>query len=182
MNVYFRILIVFVFSVRPFYGQTYNSEISDTEIYDFLNWFSRSERSERESNIKRKLVSNSIRVWYSGNLIFGDSTSKGSRYYIFNKKVSDSIFSKVEKEYLIKQFHSLKDSIWHTTFDRSRMAEYDYSTEKRGINYYSVPLFSLDKTHVMISHLFFCDNAYISTGFYIYKRTKKHKWKFVAKT
>ena len=158
--------------------------MSDTEIYNFLNWLTRSEKKhEKEPKLKDKPVSVTIRPWSVEFLIQADSKTHEfeSGRYLFKEKVVDSIFPGKEKEYLIKQFKAIRDTIWHQAFDGSLLkGEYKEGEESR-INYYSIPLFSNDKNHVIVSRLYYGGVTLVQSGFYIYKRTGKEEWELVKK-
>ena len=184
MKTSFTILIICIFSRQLSYAQTYSSEISDSEIYNFLDWLSCSEKKhDKEPKLKPKHVSFIIRPWSAEFLSQADPTTHEfeSTRYLFKEKVADSIFTGKEKEYLIKQFSAIKDTVWHQAFDGSVLKGEYKEGEKSRINYYSVPLFSSDKNHVIISRLYYGGAFLLQSGFYIYKRIDKNKWEFVKK-
>lgn len=183
MKIYLAILICCFLCTQLSYGQTYSSEINDTEIYDFLNWLARSEKNAQEPKLKRKHVSLNIRPWYKRNLIKVEPKPNAEKwYYIFSNSIADSIFSPNEKDYLIKQVSCIKDSVWHTAFNKTVLIDEEREPRGKGINHYSIPLFSKDRSHVLISHMYFSGDLNVYSGFRIYKRTGKNKWTFIPKS
>lgn len=164
------------------YGQTYSSLISDIEIYNFLNMLVNDGKDEREPIIKRKHVSPRISKWYSVNLIKSDPKTDFENYinYIFSDKLADSIFTTADKDYLVKQFHSIKDSVWHKPFCWTKFKKDYYKPGRTRLNLFSIPLFSIDKKHVIVYYEFYCGNLCSWGGYLIYKRKSKNKWEYIA--
>lgn len=186
MRILTLLLIVFLNTTFAT-GQTYSAVTSDKEIYDFLNWMTVNDsKNEDEPKLSRKHISNTILRWDTANfipkdtlIINGKTYRTGYRQYLFQKADgTDTIFQQQDRAFLLHQFKAIKDSIWHEHFSKSTLL-----TKKKQIRpnryYYSIPLFSVDKTYVIIRRMYYCGSLCTHGGYYIYRKIDRNKWEFV---
>lgn len=167
-------------------GQTYSSIISDIEIYDFMNWMTVNEKKYGEEPIlKRKQIYYKILDWETRNFIKGSITLDDEEdlfilddEYLYNQEI-DTIFKEQDKDYLFQQFTTIKDSIWHKSFSKSKLIT-DNKQKRPNRYYYSIPLFSLDKNFVIIHIKYYCGRLCAYGGYYVYKRLDKKRWIFIT--
>jgi hypothetical protein len=179
------ITTIIVFVAQFSFGQTYSSLVSDKEIYDFINWMTKAEkRHYEEPFFKRKNIYYKVLTWDTSNFVRTDSIknpySEFDYQYIFKRRGgSDTIFSAADRRYLLKQYFSIKDTIWHKGFKKSKLTK-----NKRQVRpnryYYSIPLFSLDKNYVVIRKTYYCGSLCAYFGYYIYRKTDKDHWELVT--
>ena len=172
-------------------AQTYSSVTTDKEIYAFLNWMTKNEKKYKEEpKIKPKQVYNKIKKWEIENFVPNSKDTEKlikdpyfydyDLNYLFQKRPgTDTIFKKPDRTYLIQQFVSIKDSIWHLKFSKSKLLK--KKNQKRP-NYYSfsIPLFSINKQYVIVRKSYHCGSLCAYRGYYIYKKINNHKWKFIT--
>jgi hypothetical protein len=178
------ILTVFVFSGQLTFGQTYSSLTTDKEIYDFLNWMTRTEKKyDEEPFLSRKIINNEISSWHKFNFIKSDTINNYSvfdRQYLFSKQtVSDTIFNTSDSEFLLQQFLAIKDSVWHNRFQNSKLLKSKNQLIPNRY-YYSIPLFSIDKKYVLVHKIYYCGRLCGYLGYYIYKKISNSRWEFMT--
>jgi hypothetical protein len=182
------LLIIGLLFAENSFGQTLSSVSTDREIYNFLNWMTRTERKFREEPfLTCKRVDCNILPWDTANFIAKD-TSMFRKYpllsieanYLFQRKSgSDSIFKPTDRAFLFQQFIAIKDSVWHDSFSNSKL--FKKKKQRRPNRYfYSVPLFSVDKKYVVIRREYLCGDLCAYGGFYICKKVGERKWKYVT--
>lgn len=167
------------------FGQTYSSLTTDKEIYAFLNWMTKTEKKYDEAPfLKRKNIYYKMSSWDTANFVWTgtikNSNSELDHQYLFKKKGgSDTIFKTVDRAFLLQQYFSIKDSIWHNRFKNSKLTK-----NKRQIKpnryYYSVPLFSVDKNYVVVRKTYYCGSLCAYFGYYIYRKIDKVSWELVT--
>ncbi len=173
----------FVFSRLISVGQTYSSIVSDKEIYNFLNWLATNQKKySEEPKDETRIVSYEISKWDSALFLPLDSAKKYhikySSRFLFKEDGMDTIFSLQDQQFIFKQFTSIKEKSWHESFQNSKLWD-GKEQEHTNRNYYSIPLFSLDKKYVLIYKEYYCGNVCGYLGYYIYRRIDKNKWKGV---
>jgi hypothetical protein len=179
------LLCFFVFAFAK--GQTYSSEISDKEIYDFLNWMTKnSGRNYEEPKLSMKHISYFIMSWDTANFIAKD-TALIKKYpymdmqYIYRHEEGlDTMFSQYDRDYLFKQFTSIKDTIWHNKFSNSTL-HFKRKQVRVNIYYYSIPLFSADKNYVIVRQNYYCGSLCANGGYHVFRWLGgKKKWEYVT--
>ena len=167
--------IVLLMFCKLGYCQTYSSTISDNDIYNFLSWL----KSQKEFRTKESAFNNKVLSWKEENFHLLDSTDKYPQFnfdYIFkSKEGTDTIFREHDREYLYKQFISIKDTVLRHPFTSN--SGYDIDSPKHSV---SIPLFSLKKDYVIIKLSYYCGNECGYGGYNVYKRLKRNKWKYVT--
>jgi len=172
-----KLLFVILISIHySSNSQTYSSIINDEEISNFLNCVTiHDKKYSEENNSERKKISNKILKWHSENFINNDEDPYENEIFLYHEKNDlDLIFNKDDQEFIYKQFVSIKDSIWHTRFSKSKLL----SKKNKTNNYYaySVPLFSIDKKKVIFYRVFHCGNECAYGEYYIYSKINKNDW------
>ena len=167
-------------------GQTYSSEISDKEIYDFLNWLTvSSKKYSEEPKLKRKQIRHKILNW-DKEVFFTDTIQVRNQPIIADwdclyqtRYGTDTIFNQQDRDFIYQQFAAIRDSIWHNGFSKSKLLT-NQKQKRTNIHYYSIPLFSFDKSYVIVNRKYCCGDECAYGGFYVYKRIGNKKWKFVT--
>lgn len=182
------LLILGLLIAENSFGQTYSSVSTDKEIYNFLNWLTRTERKYKEEPfLTRKRVDCNILSWDSVNFIAKDTSmfrkypllSIEANYLFQGKSGTDTIFKQADREFLFQQFIAVNDSVWHDSFSNLKLLK--TKTHRRPNRYlYSIPLFSVDKKYVVIRREYFCGDLCAYGGYYIYKKIGDSKWKYVT--
>ncbi len=183
------LLIEIVFICNSF-GQTYSTVTSDNEIYAFLNWMTRTEEKHgEEPKLGRKKIAYQILAWDSANFVLNNSDSllykeiplpPFQNIFLFQKSTkNDTIFNQIERTFIFQQFTSIKDTIWHTSFSKSKLLT-RIKQNKPNRYYYSIPLFTIDRKYVIINKEYYCGNLCAYGGYYIYKKIADGKWEYVT--
>ena len=164
-------------------GQTYSSTVSDKEIYDFLNWMTKYDKKySGEPWFKGKQICQKIRTWDKSNFNKEQSSMNDSfgGNYLFKKRAgTDTIFNKADREYILRQYSSIKDSIWRNSFASGNFINC-LNQKRPNRYYYSIPLFSIDKSFVIVSRTYVCGNECAHGGYYIYRKRQSGKWEYVT--
>ena len=139
-------------------------------------------REEEDSKFKRRRIANKIMQWDSSNFISKNKNPTDQfideYYYIYRPKYIDTTFKQVDKDFIFKQFVTVKDSIWRHGFPYSKLISAKKQKRARRY-YYTIPLFSVDKQTVIIMKEFYCGDLCAYGGTYIYKKSGD-KWKLFA--
>ena len=166
-------------------GQTYNSLTSDKEIYAFLNWMTiNSKKYDEEPKLKQKRIHHKILKWDKA-VFFTDTIQINNQQIIADydclyqtKYGTDTIFNQQDRDFIYQQFTTIRDSIWHNSFSKSKLLT-TQKQKRTNIHYYSIPLFSFDKNFVIVNRKYYCGDECAYGGYYVYKRIGEKKWKFV---
>lgn len=166
-------------------GQTYSDIIPDEEIISFLTWEVNSTKGYSEEpllSFKRK-ISQKINSWDSLNFIKPDSLDEHDLLvifsYLFRKSNNlDTIFTNEDKQYLFEQFKACKDSVWQSKIPKATIKS---KKNKRRSNryYYSIPLFSKDKTYLIINRTYYCGSLCAYGGYFIYRKLDNNSWELI---
>ncbi len=160
----FTIILIALLKFTLVTGQTYSSIISDKEIYDFLNWITiKDKKHAEEKKLKRKRIQHEILSWDITNFTLKDTV----------------LFNQEDRGFLLKQITSIKDTIWHSRFSKSKLL---INKKQKHPNkyYYSIPLFFQHKDYVIVQRHYYCGNLCAYGGYYIYRRLDNKKWLFVT--
>jgi hypothetical protein len=139
---------------------------------------------EEEPFLKRKNIYYKMSTWDTANFVRTDTInnpySEFERKYLFKKRGgSDTIFNTADRKYLLQQYFAIKDTIWHNRFKNSKLTK-NKNQVRPNRYYYSVPLFSVDKNHVVVSKIYYCGSLCAYFGYYIYRKIDKDNWEFVT--
>ncbi len=171
-----KLLLVILISIHySSNSQTYSSIIDDEEIYNFLNWITIHDEKYSEENFKRKKISNKILSWQPENFINNYEDQFENEKFLYQEENDlHLVFKKDDQQFIYKQFTSLKDSIWHTEFSKSKLI----SQKNKRTNYYaySIPLFSIDKKKAVIYCIFYCGDECAYGGYFIYSKINETDW------
>ena len=179
------ILTIIILVGHLSFGQTYSSLTTDKEIYDFLNWMTKTEKKyDEEPFFKRKNIYYKMSSWDTANFVRTDTIknpySEFDRQFLFKKRGgSDTIFKTADRKYLVQQYFAIKDTIWHNGFKNSKLTK-NKSQVRPNRYYYSVPLFSVDKNYVVVRKTYYCGSLCAYFGYYIYRKIDKDNWEFVT--
>jgi hypothetical protein len=167
------ILLILLINLSEFaIGQNLSSEISDKEITDFIEW-------ELSTSENKKKVYYQIEEWTEKNFQqiknIADRDFEYTLKYLFTKENQlDTIFSKMDIEYLIKQKNSIKKTDWGTDFKNHKI-----SKRKKNRVKYSIPLFSKNKKYVVLYKELWRGMENARGCYYLYTRIKSG-WKLVG--
>jgi hypothetical protein len=158
--------------------------IFDNEIYGFLNWVTKNaEKFNDEPKFSRKRICSKITNWDSA---FFDMPIGVYEEYLaidsitkIEKKVKDTLFKKSDRDFFVIQFASIKESNWKKKFAKSKMIS--CKKQKRPNRYYySIPLFSVDRSLVIVKKVYYCGDQCAHGGYDIYRRVRGNKWEFIT--
>ena len=180
----FKLLILSTIISVTLHAQKYSSVISDSSILNFMEWF-----FSNDSTKGVKIVSTRRPTLQAKNFKY-QSTVKDAPLFanIFarNKYLVET-FTKNDADFFVKQIENQKDYYWDFKIKRVTLfdAESNAAPNNKTIYFYSIPLFSYDKTMVMISEGYVRGNDYGGGVFYLFKKDKKgwtkiyefQKWK-----
>ncbi len=168
-------IITFLFLSLFTQAQTYSSVVSDKDIYQFINWHLRSQRTfPKKSFLKRKAISHKITPWYKGGL---EEILSSEKEFILGYNFDPSqIFNEHDSLFMLQQFAGIKDSIWQRKFNFSYLVNKS-KTQVRYLYDYKLPLFSVDGQYVLIQSGFYCGSLCGQWDLCIYKKVGKRKWK-----
>lgn len=164
---------------------TYSTQVSDKEIYDFLNWMTHNDgKSEIKFLKNNKKVSVKILPWDTANFVskyvgeYDISHLEPDNKYLFKKSSGlDTLFTQVDRDYFLEQFISIKDSVWHKGMSGKKMLSLK-KKDYNDVNYYSVPLFSRNREYAIIYKVYTCGYECAYGKYYLYKYDKD-RWKFL---
>ncbi|MBK8788186.1 MAG: hypothetical protein IPN43_17270 [Chitinophagaceae bacterium] len=174
------------------YSQTYNSLISDSEYFDFINKDILRDSIKVKHHIFRKhypLLENEFFYKDSADFLLKNVTT--NIHFIFrrfpygHKTITndlDTIFNRKDIDFFGEQFRAMtKDTIWRIPFTNSIFIdsiEYEKDDKqvgrkrsKWGVWAYSLPLFSLDRHYAIIIKA-----SSTGGGYYIYKLDEYGGW------
>jgi hypothetical protein len=195
---YYFILWIVLFTVWPtqLFGQTYNRIIPDKDYYDFINYNILNDSIKVTHHIFRKRIPlNPKLLYYKDSIDFNKKNLASNctdfifHYRVFNKRVFsnylDTIFTRADIDFFGQQLDAMrKNKRWKQPFENSVLidsVEYNYNGNgffgremKYGVWGYSLPLFSYDRTYVLI-----IKSNSVSLAHYIYKRNKNGGWDFI---
>ncbi len=186
-----RNLLCIIFGFLPLtfaFGQTYSSLTSDEEMYAFLKWMTVHDRKHVDKPTwKRKHITTNILPWEIANFLLPESAGVNqrefinidSRYLYKSRGGTDTLFNQQDRDFMFQQFTAMKDTVWQAKF-----SYLTHLTSKKQASLktycYSIPLFSVDKTYVIIQKHFHCGNMCIEGGYYVYRRLNDKHWEFVT--
>ena len=108
----------------------------------------------------------------------------GSSILFAKENALDSIFSNNDRLFLIEQTQKYKSEIWKNDFKGVHLIHEPKLNSKNQTDkiayVFSLPLFSLDKSKVLIYQGFFCGLLCGGTAFYVYEK-KNHSWSLIKK-
>ena len=167
-----KICIFIIFFQLNCFGQTFSDIISDFEITSFLKWeIKNSKKYNEESAISfRRRIDPSIFKWQTQHFEIDDESKYSSFEYLFSDENGlDTIF---EREFFIKQSKAINTETWSKKIRRAKFID------DKGKYYYkySIPLFSKDKSFVILKKEFFCGDICAYGGIYLYKKINNNKW------
>ncbi len=184
MNRILKITAFFLCFLSSFIqAQTYSNVVSDEEIYGFLNWLTaNSPKPSEEPRFKKKQIYHKILSWDSSHFFADTAKIKEYKFFVIDHKYiyqsgADTIFHLVDRDFILEQWKSIKDTLWHGKFSKSALIT---NKDQRRANryYYSIPLFSKDKNYVIVRRTYYCGNTCAYGGFYIYRKLDEG-WKFL---
>lgn len=157
-------------------------------MHDFLTWMTAHDRKHVDNPIwKRKYISCNILPWETANFVLTETATNNqrefinmdSRYLYKSRGGTDTLFNPQDRDFMFQQFTAIKDTVWQAKFPSVKRL-----THKKQANLktycYSIPLFSLDKTYVVIQKHFHCGNLCIEGGYYVYRQLDGKHWEFVT--
>ena len=182
-----KIVILFLLGLLcsvSVFGQTYSSITSDKEIYNFLNWLTKTEKKHsEEQKLKRKRIFYKIIPWDTANFVTKDTSvqylSQDNMFLFYRFAGTDTLFKKADRAFLFQQYTSIKDTIWHKRFSKSKLLK-NKNQKHTNRYYYSIPLFSVNRNYVIIYIGYYCGNLCAYRGYYIFEKTGNKKWKYVT--
>jgi len=176
-NISKTVAITLLLISQMVFSQTYNSVTSDKEIYDFLSYIIKYENKyEDEPRFGLKYISEKIIPWEQDDFVRNESLEKDNKY-IFKEEIRiDTIFNAADKDFLKNQFNGSKAKIWQTKFKHSILAKNENETEENRY-YYSIPLFSVDRKHVLVKKKYYNKN-HCYYGYCIYRKNEKGNWDY----
>ncbi len=183
-----RLIILLTICLGTLVGhsQTYSNIIPDSEIVSFLTWEIKSTDGYSEESFlspKRKIFYR-ISDWDTLNFIKPDTLNDyeflANLFFLYqDRNKLDTIFNQEDRDFIFQQFTDIKDTLWQHKFPKAIIT--DKKNKKRPSRYYySLPLFSKDKKHVIIKREYYCGSLCAHGGYFIYKRLDDKTWKLVT--
>lgn len=165
------ILLLIIILPSIGFGQNLSSLISDKEIIDFIEW-------ELSTNDKNRKVFYKIEEWTDKNFtqpknISDEDLEYSKRYLFITINNLDTIFSEEDINYLINQTKSINHNQWENNFTNNKI-----SKKRKNRIIYSLPLFSIDKKHVIIYKELWKGKENARGCYYLYEKTK-FQWKLI---
>lgn len=173
------------------YCQTYSNEISDSEISSFFL------QMKNIKKLKIKKIDQKI-IKFSYYDIYGEKDSTLRLTFgtgILENEIILKHLTKEDIKYIEKQYLNVKDSVWKEkefkkyslidSIGRKEIQNYSIKRHKKMGNYYSysfsIPLFSIDKKHVIIIQDFYCGFMCSTQCIYLYHRKEVYNnWEEIA--
>lgn len=182
-------LLLLPFTISAF-SQTYSCAKSDYDIIQFINQIASPPDKRYKPVIHRKMIKLSADDFYYKDSTDFKSKSRNNPYFFFKKLIIngreisfhvDSLFSRKDIDYFLKQIKCQKETEWFDDFKNVEMIESitmdSLNRVERTVNYYSIPLFSVDKRRVIIMNAFFCGLLCGGGKYLVYEKTGDNKWK-----
>jgi hypothetical protein len=156
-------------------GQTYSSEITDTAITTFMTWFFKSDTSK-----SNKYVAKRIQTLMPYNFEYKTTTKYSYPFgniFAHNKSLF-KIFTKKDADFFVKQIEKQEGYYWNFKIKGVQLfdAEANVAPKNRTVYFYSLPLFSSDKSIVMISTGFVRGEKFAGGVYYLFKKRKGSGW------
>lgn len=178
MKTIFKFIFLFIFLKSN--AQTYSSLIKDEEINEFMNW------NFTENKVRGNELMKTIRNLNVKNVDFTDENfiDDGSSILFTKENNLDSIFNLDDRLFLIEQTQKYKYEIWLDQFKDVKLIDkpkLNSNNQTDKIVYvFSLPLFSVDKSKVLIFEGFFCGILCGGTSYNIYEK-KNGSWSLIKK-
>ena len=169
------LLIALILNALTVNAQQYSSQISDSSIMDFMNWFLKSDNRKSEKYIAQKM-----QILMPYNFEYKSTTDYASPFgniFAHNKSLFQ-LFTKKDADFFVKQIQDQKDYYWKFRINGIKLLDaYKESFPKDQPDYfYSLPLFSCDKSMVIISVGYINKNSHTGGVYYLFKKNG-NAWK-----
>lgn len=161
------------------HSQSYNSVISDREIENFIQWeIDNIPKYSEDRNFGKKKLLDKPMSWKTagiGKLLSGDSISFEKRFYLFFEH--DTLFDEADKAYIKRQYDTEVIRKWSVKFENVNLKK------KANLNYHgmTIPLYSIDKSKVIVWKYFFCGSVCGHACIFIYNRISDDEWKEIGR-
>jgi hypothetical protein len=159
--------------------QHYNSVISDGEIESFIQWeIDNTPKYSEDRKYGKKKLLDKPESWKTsgiGKLLTGKSISFETRLHLFFE--NDTLFDNEDREFIKSQYETEIIKEWRIKFENVNIKK------KPNLNYHgmTVPLFSKDKSKVIIWKYFYCGSLCGHSCIFIYDRIGENDWKEIGR-
>jgi len=176
----FFIIILLTLLSLPGNTQRYSEIVTNNEISNFLTWFVRNDSAQEIKYVNKDITEldeecfrymDTMRLPYLPANIF------------INAYRLDTIFTKADADFFIKQIRFQKANAWHLRLGNVKLIKYVSSDEVRwnreAFYYFSLPLFSVDMQYVIIDKSCYCGLDCGYGNYFLYRRQSAKSWKKV---
>jgi len=163
------LLAILTLSSLMVQAQRYSSEIPDSSVTNFMSWFLKSDNLKSE-----KYVAQRIQILMPYNFEYKTTTQYAYPFgniFAHNKSLFQ-IFTKKDADFFVKQIQSQKAYYWEFKINGIKLLDADKESfpKNQPGYFYSLPLFSSDKSIVMISVGYTNNNGHTGGVYYLYKK------------
>ena len=188
---YYLLLLLLLTTNFLAQGQKYSSILSDTQIISFITWIVTKDGKKTDRYLNAEIVKNDTSLY-----LFNDSAKFRAfdNLNIFQPKYHlDTLLTEKDANFFIKQINSQKATKWEYIFPYTVLVDYPKITKDKKLNFkhlqefnkkhptvwrYSLPLFSLDYSKVILIESYSCGTACGGVSFILYER-KENNWRKV---
>jgi hypothetical protein len=172
--------ILFFTAISTALAQKYSSIIPDTEIEEFIQWeMSNTPKFREDRKVGKKALFYQPISWKKADIQLsgpkGDSLSFRIKFYFFLKK--DTLFNNNDIIFFEQQYNSEIITPWKKKFKNVDLKR----TLGLKTHLVTIPMFSLDKSKVIIWKYFYCGSLCAYACLYIYEKIDNNNWILISK-
>lgn len=172
--------LVLSFFLANSFAQKYSKAVKDSSILNFMTWLLQSDTSFKD----KRHVDNDILKLHPNNFIFSDSLASGNYLYAENifssKNQLKKYFNHSDAEYFVQQIEQQRKAKWQLKIKGIELFDTIELVNNRAdkvLYSYSLPLFSVDRKHVIIIEAFYCGLVCGGGDYNLYERQADNSWK-----
>ena len=169
------LIIISILISATLQGQKYSNVIPDNDIINFVSWFFNSNKL-----VSDRYVAKRMQTLMPYNFEYKTTTKYSYPFgniFSHNKSLF-KIFTKRDADFFVKQIEKQEGYYWDLKINGVKLfdAESNPVQKNETIYFYSIPLFSFDKSMVMISTGYVKGENHAGGIYYLFKKKGVNSW------